>query len=257
MRFFIKKPTFEAKNALKNYYRDKKDKADWNDNTFDKAVVRTSLVTEQGYLCAYCMQRIDDAHTTTIEHWEDRARLKELGHIQKIFEYDNLLAVCKGHLYHSDGKDKHCDASRSDGNRPLSLKPCASKTLEGVGYLRNGRIYAKCALNEADMKVNQHCAHYAEKKDNPLCDKGQVCGHCDLECDKGLNINLLQLMENRKKVLMDLQNQLERFCKSSDFEKNESLKRRIVTNFLKPDEDGRLPSYAGIIEFFYKKYLNT
>ena len=104
MRFFHKKPTQEAINALKNYYREKKEHSDWNDNTFDKASVRTSLVVEQGHLCAYCMQRIEDAHTTTIEHWEDRASLKASSNIQKIFEYYNLLAVCKGHLNRFDGK---------------------------------------------------------------------------------------------------------------------------------------------------------
>jgi hypothetical protein len=44
MRFFHKKPTKEAIIALKNYYRAQKEQADWNDNTFDKASVRTSLV---------------------------------------------------------------------------------------------------------------------------------------------------------------------------------------------------------------------
>lgn len=91
------------------------------------------------------MQRIEDTHTTTIEHWEDRASLKASNNIQEIFEYNNLLAVCKGHLYGSTGKDKHCDASRSDGNRPLFVKPSEQKRLDGVGYLKNGRIYAKCA----------------------------------------------------------------------------------------------------------------
>jgi uncharacterized protein (TIGR02646 family) len=255
MRFFHKKPTQEALNALKYYYQAKKEHADWNDNSFNKAPVRTALVAEQGHLCAYCMQRIEDAHTTTIEHWEDRASLKASGNNQKIFEYNNLLAVCKGHLYRPDGKDKHCDASRSDGNRPLSVKPSEQKTLDNVGYLRNGRIYAKCALNDLEIKANSLCSKYQDKKDKPLCDAHQKCDHCDLDCDKGLNLNVLTVMNNRKKVLTDLQITLERFCKNPDFAKNEAEKKRIITNFVNKAKNGALKPYIGIVEFFYKKYL--
>lgn len=110
-------------------------------------------------------------------------------------------------------------------------------------------------LNDLEIKVNSQCSKYQEKNDKPLCDKHQKCAHCDLDCDKGLNLNVLMLMNNRKKVLTDLQITLERFCKNPDFAKNEALKKRIITEFVSKEQDGKLKPYIGIIEFFYKKYL--
>ena len=34
----------------------------------DKGTIRTELLKEQGYLCAYCMRKISNDGTTTIEH---------------------------------------------------------------------------------------------------------------------------------------------------------------------------------------------
>ena len=54
-----------------------------------KKTLRESLLKEQGYLCAYCMRRINDAQDTKIEHYKARTPENEL-------QYHNLLAVCKG-----------------------------------------------------------------------------------------------------------------------------------------------------------------
>ena len=53
-----------------------------------KDEIRKSLLKEQGYLCAYCMRRIDLKHTR-IEHWTPEAELSEL---EKL-DYSNMLAV--------------------------------------------------------------------------------------------------------------------------------------------------------------------
>jgi hypothetical protein len=76
-----------------------------------------------------------------------------------------------------------------------------------------------------------------------------------LDCDKSLNLNVLTLMNNRKKALTDLQIALERFCKNPDFAKNELLKKRVIAQFVSKEQDGKLKPFVGIIEFFYKKYL--
>lgn len=52
-----------------------------------KDKLRTSLLKEQGYICAYCMKKLeDDSSKVKIEHYVARNEENEL-------EYGNLLAV--------------------------------------------------------------------------------------------------------------------------------------------------------------------
>ena len=74
-----------------------------------KQILRDSLLKEQGYLCAYCMSKIDDQHTK-IEHYEPRNNKNEL-------DYKNLLAVCGGNSGGNDEKHQHCDTKK--GNKTL------------------------------------------------------------------------------------------------------------------------------------------
>jgi hypothetical protein len=273
MKHIIKKPTKEALKALTDYWREKKEKADWVDGFKDKDIVRLSLLNEQSYICAYCMQRIENAPLfTTIEHWEARELVKQEAAkekdsqkkqfiLQKIFDYNNLFIVCKGHLYSKAGKDgmNHCDASRSDGNRELSVKPNEANTLKDIKFVKGtGRIYASCGLNNESMEQEQNCSQFNQNKQKSICDLKIKCSHCDLTCEKGLNLNLLYLMDNRRVSLMNVQKEFEQFCKNKNFEQAEKIKKLIVKKYTYPQNDNgilKLHPYCGIIAFFYKKYL--
>ena len=74
----------------------------------DKAPIRERLLIEQGYLCAYCMRRIDKQHMK-IEHWKPEAMLSEA---EKL-DYHNMLAVCVGHLAGEDSKYDTCDSKKA------------------------------------------------------------------------------------------------------------------------------------------------
>jgi uncharacterized protein (TIGR02646 family) len=57
-----------------------------------KTDIRTQLLKEQGYLCAYCMQRIvDHQFTTKVEHWHCQNNYPN-----EQLRYTNMLAVCLG-----------------------------------------------------------------------------------------------------------------------------------------------------------------
>lgn len=69
--------------------------------------LRRVLLTEQGYICAYCMSGLDaEGANTKIEHMKSR----EL-HPEMKFKYKNMVICCSGvtHDVH------HCDTSK-DGN---------------------------------------------------------------------------------------------------------------------------------------------
>ena len=86
------------------------------DNFPDKTVVRQSLVDEQGYICAYCMGRIDTG-MCTIEHYVSQTRhqdspYKEAIHKRLSLQYANMCGVCINN-------GAHCDKHR--GNIPLNI----------------------------------------------------------------------------------------------------------------------------------------
>jgi uncharacterized protein (TIGR02646 family) len=79
-------------------------------NYYSKKELRVYLNNQQGYLCAYCMTRVDDTHHTRVEHLQSRKHYPAL-----TFEYTNLLTVCNGEDEKPKGKDKkYCDNSKGD-----------------------------------------------------------------------------------------------------------------------------------------------
>lgn len=57
----------------------------------DKEIIKDSLLKEQGYLCAYCMKRLDNTNYVKIEHIAPQSVYPE-----KSLSYRNMLAVCDG-----------------------------------------------------------------------------------------------------------------------------------------------------------------
>lgn len=60
---------------------------------YSRAQLRKTLLIEQGYLCCYCNQRIEDDHTTPIEHYKPKGMAS---YLHQVFDYQNLFACCDG-----------------------------------------------------------------------------------------------------------------------------------------------------------------
>ena len=139
-----------------------------------KQDLRDSLVSEQGGICAYCMQRIQStAVGMKIEHWQCRDNYSS-----KQLDYGNLLGVCLG----GKGQKKigqHCDTSKE--NKDLCRNPAnPTHDVEAViRYLGDGRI-------KADDEIFNH------------------------EINEVLNLNHPLLVSNRKAVLKSFQESLGR-----------------------------------------------
>ena len=115
-----------------------------------KDTVRSSLVAEQGQLCAYCMCHISRSDVDegiapiTIEHFDPRNPADHHDTCQGL-DYNNLLAVCNGNRAgrerHHHKNDLTCDAFR--GNKEFKkLNPCIPETLETIEYGADGTITA-------------------------------------------------------------------------------------------------------------------
>lgn len=105
----------------------------------DKTELRKSLLEEQGFICAYCMQRIRGADDTKIEHYQPRNPANEL-------QYTNLLAVCYGNSKPNrqgvpiDPERFTCDKKKEDDI--LQINPQSEADMKTVYYDQNGRIYS-------------------------------------------------------------------------------------------------------------------
>lgn len=84
--------------------------------------LKDSLLKEQGYLCAYCMARIDKDHMK-VEHFKPQSLYP-----QDIFDYGNLLACCQGKTQ----EESHCDTSK--GNAEISLSPLSPSCVNTLSY---------------------------------------------------------------------------------------------------------------------------
>ena len=84
--------------------------------------LKDSLLKEQGYLCAYCMARIDKDHMK-VEHFKPQSL-----YLQDIFAYGNLLACCLGKTQ----EESHCDTSK--GNAEISLSPLSPSCVDTLSY---------------------------------------------------------------------------------------------------------------------------
>ena len=135
---------------------------------------RTSLLTEQGHICCYCMRRIPESGKTPgskIEHF-----LCQDNHSDEELTYGNMLLACLGY----EGSPKRlqtCDTKK--GNLMLTHSPSnLARNIENlIKYKPNGEIYS------SDETLNT-------------------------ELEKVLNLNVKQLKENRRVIYETVQNRI-------------------------------------------------
>jgi uncharacterized protein (TIGR02646 family) len=227
MKLIVKNQSQACRLAIQNYIQDSRSRSEkaHYDGFQDKNGLRISLLEEQGYICAYCMERIyDSALYTKIEHWKSQESYETDGDFEGTLNYDNLLAVCDGKISKKQTKELNCDSQRSLKNSPLTIQPTDNRCVGQITYLRNGTIQCRNPAIEQDL--NEH-----------------------------LHLNLPILRDNRKKILEDIQKLFEIHCKKKNQEQMEKKKKQIVKDFIARDKNGHFKPYCGIVAYIYRKYL--
>lgn len=187
-----------------------------------KSDIRTALLIEQGYICAYCMRRIDDAMTngkpnTRIEHYGAQSHEESLR-----MNYLNMLGVCDG----NEGNPKHlqtCDKRR--GNQTLTLDPRTRVCEDLIAYQDNGTIYAK--------------------------KEGE-----DKELNEVLGLNNENLIRERFSVVKIARERMQRYYRKK--KKNQSWTKSDLTKEIKywsTQKDNKYPEYCRIAIYYLEKKL--
>ena len=186
------------------------------DGFYKKADIRESLLREQGFLCAYCMRRIDQEHTR-IEHWKPEAELSEL---EKL-DYSNMLAVCYENSEGLPEKDQTCDTRK--GQQEITVDPRRETHIATIGYQKGtGFIFSENEVIDADLNER-----------------------LNLNCTKQ------SLPENRRAVLRRVIQEMSERQKTGNWKTADIA--RMIRIYSEADETGRKKEYAGIVLWYLKR----
>lgn len=185
----------------------------------EKEAILSSLLAEQGYLCAYCTVRISKEKGATIEHIVPQHPHEEASDSGLDLDYNNMLAVCNGR------NGETCDKHR--GNQDLKVSPLNRSQMDTVEYTSSGAIWSK----------------------NPDIDN-------DLDVALNLNSSKTYLCENRKAARVAVEHGLVDFIGKCKAEGSPKAKAnwclRKIEEYEKAD-DGKKEEFVGVKLYFLKR----
>lgn len=178
-----------------------------------KNAVKCQMLKEQGFICAYCMKRID-AERSSIEHWKPQNPGTETTtDIKESLDYQNMLCVCDGNRGMKLAAQT-CDAHK--GNTVIKADPRDQYTIDHIKYRSDGTIYS-------DDQVIDH----------------------DLNEVLNLNSEAAFLKQGRAELISVLQAKM----RNSNIDISQLLKA-LKKKYETVDLEGKRPQYAGTMLYF-------
>lgn len=186
--------------------------------------IRQSLAREQSYLCCYCMASLDPKAGTDgkvsrmrIEHWWPQSDPE--GGEERALDYSNMLGACPGNEG-SPPSLQHCDVRK--GQQRINIDPrVPSAHPQQIRYTANGAL----AIEQRELQE---------------------------DIDLRLNLNAPHLQANRREALARFQQELFKRLGADRAWTRERL-RREIERLQRPNSNGRLLPYAGMIIFWLRK----
>jgi len=187
-----------------------------------KEDLRKKLLEEQGYICCYCMSRIEYPYVK-IEHFKARSLYRE-----KQLDYSNLFIACCGKnidkklFYDCDTRKKkylktelYCDTKK--GKKELKYIDLLTKQ-DNIKYKKNGLIFSD------NINIDQ-------------------------ELNEVLNLNYEVLKTNREDTL----NQV--FCELNKNNWSISTLKSTLQQYKEKNSKGKYRPYCEMIVYFLTKKL--
>ena len=181
-----------------------------------KTDVRQQLLQEQGYLCCYCMKRIqDDELRTKIDHWHCQDRYPD-----EQLSYLNLLAACDGNSGFPNN-DQHCDTKKANIDIRYNPSDPSHKERLQIQYNSLGEI------KSIDPTFNY-------------------------QIDTVLNLNFSRLTDNRKAILDAIIDVLH----NKQGKRTRAEISSIIRKWQARNEEGKLMEYCGVAIYYLEKKLS-
>ena len=121
-------------------------------DTNEKERLQLSLLNEQGWVCGYCMQNINQKNMKIEHHCEQTICNGENGTIDRTLDYTNMLAVCMGV---AGRKEIYCDSKKSQFDiltgLPMVLSPMKTPHMAAITYSSTGLIESGITRHENEL----------------------------------------------------------------------------------------------------------
>ncbi len=214
---YIKKE--KEPNTLKQY-RETTPDASYSGFVDTDSLLKKTLLSEQGHICAYCMRRISLKRNLAKPEIEVEHFLSQKYYPEKAFDYNNMLAVCNGNF----GGEEHCDKSKKDKELKV-LSPLKNECENLITYSTSGEI--KSISNNADVNFDLKTV---------------------------LNLNNQNLIDMRKDTVISILNVLKKDFPQTQWKK-EHFEKKINEYSEKNTDSKYLPFYGYII--WYLNFLKN
>jgi uncharacterized protein (TIGR02646 family) len=113
--------------------------------------IKTGLLNEQGWVCGYCMQQINEDNMSIEHHCEQTICNGENGTIDRTLDYTNMLAVCAG----KRAKEIHCDTKKSQFNSttglPMIVSPWNVAHMATIEYSSTGYVKSTNPIHNGEL----------------------------------------------------------------------------------------------------------
>lgn len=186
------------------------------DNYPEKDELRQSLLTEQGYICCYCMQRITK-NQMKIEHWQPQSIYPSLQ-----LDYQNLLGACQGNQGQPQ-RLQHCDTRKGESEITINPTDASRKCESLIKYRSNGQIYSDDETIEREL-------------------------------NEILNLNLETLTKNRKAALDAVIQGLQKKYPSKSW--TVAIFSKEIAKYMNTNEKSQYAPYGQYIIFWLNKKLS-
>lgn len=126
-----------------NIYEDFKEKTKHGCSENESGNLRKQLLEEQGYICCYCMSRID-CHNSKIEHFKPQTKFRKYQ-----IDYQNLFIACNG----GEGKrrkEQFCDSFK--GEDKLNNINLLSAIEYSIHYSKQGEVSSNSSQIDDELK---------------------------------------------------------------------------------------------------------
>ncbi|WP_432629314.1 hypothetical protein [Brotaphodocola sp.] len=187
----------------------------------NKDELREVLLQDQGYICAYCMRRIENNRDTMkIEHWKAQNLLKT--EVEKL-DFKIMLGVCDGCR---GAKDPYTTCDEHRHGDELYVNPLDRGMMSTISYDRQGHI--KSSDPQIDQDLNQKL---------------------NLNCEEAPS----RIVQNRRAIYRECKERLMKIQKSGNW-KMSTL--RQVKQYYENKENGRNSEYVGVPLYLIEKYMS-
>lgn len=188
--------------------------------------LRRLTLAEQHGLCAYCMRKIDNSHSSTkIEHWYPLSLSKS-----EALDYNNFLAVCAGKDQSNREVYSCCDESKA--STIIKIDPRNPAMMRKIYYVSNGEIGF-----DLEGAFPKEVVEQITK---------------ELEIVLWLNKPSSGLIEGRKAVYESCKKIIEKAVKGKSRSAAISAVKRKVENLQNCEQ---YPAYAGVMLFYFVRWL--